>query len=143
MLHLEARVHLEEEEIAARHQELDRSHADVADLRDQPDRRGLQRGDEIAVQARRRRLFEDLLMPALHRAVAAAQGQDVAVGVGCDLHLDVASAPHLRSMKRVGSPKAERASVAADAKAAASSDASATARMPRPPPPAAALTRSG
>ena len=43
-------------------------------------------------QTRRRRLLEHLLVAALHRAVATADGDDVAVPVGGDLHLDVSSA---------------------------------------------------
>ena len=74
------------------HQELHRSHADVADLGDQLDCCGLERPDQLGREARRRRLFDDLLMPPLDRAVAATQGRGVAVGVGCDLHLHVAAA---------------------------------------------------
>src|SRR6185369_7305980 len=41
-------------------------------------------------QARRRRLLDDLLIAALHRAVALAERQHAAAPVAEDLHLDVA-----------------------------------------------------
>ena len=46
------------------------------------------------VQQRRRRLLDDLLMPALQAALALAEVDDVAVAVGEHLHLDVPRHQH-------------------------------------------------
>ena len=47
-------------------------------------------GAHLLAQPRRRRLLDDFLMAALHRAVAIEQAHDAAVGVGEHLHLHVA-----------------------------------------------------
>ena len=46
------------------------------------------------VQQRRRRLLDDLLVPALQAALALAEVDDVAVAVGEHLHLDVPGPQH-------------------------------------------------
>ena len=89
VLDLDARVHLEEEELVAGDEVLDRPDAVVAD-RSAP-RRCRQRASRRATRGdiRRRRLFPELLMAPLQRAVALADVQHVAVLVGQDLQLDV------------------------------------------------------
>ena len=91
VLDLDAGVHLEEEVLAlGRQQALDRPGAAVAD------RAGRLDGDladpraQLVVDRRRRRLLDELLVAALDRAVPLAEMDDVAVGVGEHLHLDVA-----------------------------------------------------
>jgi hypothetical protein len=78
---------------------------------------------------------------ALHRAVALAQVDDVAVAVGEDLDLDVAGIGQvaLEVDRRVG----EELLAAAPSKAASSSEASSATRKPLPPPPPAAFTATG
>ena len=92
VLHLQARVHLHEVEAAVvRKEELDRAHAHVA-----------HRAREVAgglvhalahagvrVQAGRGALLDELLVAALHGALALAEGDHVAVRVRQDLHLNV------------------------------------------------------
>ena len=95
VLDLQARVHLQEVEGAVgTEQELDRAGVDVAD--------GLGGGDggraharaQLGIDGGRGRLLQHLLVAALHRAVALAEMDDVAVRVGEDLDLDVAGAHH-------------------------------------------------
>ena len=91
MLDLDARVDLDEVE-AARvgvHQELDRAGADIvggaADLE-----RGLAQGRAaFLVEVGSGRALDHLLVPALDRAVALEQVDQVAVGVAQELDLDV------------------------------------------------------
>ena len=90
MLDLQPGVHLQEVELAVLVDELDRAGVDVAARLGHLDRglaHGLQggRGD-----AGGRRLLDELLVAALGRAVAGAEVDGVAVGVGEDLDLDVA-----------------------------------------------------
>ena len=90
MLHLEARVHFEEGEVALRvDDELGRPGVRVLRLARDRDR-GLRERLALSIFERRRgRLLEDLLVPALRRAVALAEREDLAVRVGKDLHLDM------------------------------------------------------
>ena len=94
MFHLEAGVDLEEiEGPILREEEFRGSRADVAEIgrdldRGVADLRALDR-----VQARCRRLLEDLLVPPLHRTLPLAEMAYEAVGVAEQLHLDV---PRLR-----------------------------------------------
>ena len=93
MLDLHPRVHLEEVEAAvAVEEELDRAGVHVAD----GPRRGERRPDELGTQARghgrRRRLLDDLLVPALDRAFALAQMEERAVPIAEHLNLDVPGA---------------------------------------------------
>ena len=91
MLHLHARVHLDEVELAGLvHQELHRSGVGVPGARD---RLAQHAGDLRALRVghrRRRRFFQQLLMPPLDAAFALAQNLHVAVLVGQHLELDVA-----------------------------------------------------
>ncbi len=61
-----------------------------------------QRGAGAAGQRRRGRLFEQFLMPALHRAIAFAQVHDMAVAIGEDLDLDVARLVNRAFEQQVG-----------------------------------------
>ena len=90
VLDLEAGVHLEEEELAVLVEELDGAGVDVAARLGDLDR-GLAHGlADLVGEVRRRALLDQLLVAALGRAVALADPHAVAVGVGDDLHLDVA-----------------------------------------------------
>ena len=89
MLHLDARVHLDEVELAVLVEELQRAGAAIADRAAGLDAAiahdpALARGD-----ARRRRLLDDLLVAALHGAVALAEMDHVALAIGEHLELDV------------------------------------------------------
>ena len=90
VLDLEAGVHLEEEELAVLVEELDGAGVDVPAGLGHLDR-GLAHGPaDLVGEVGRRALLDQLLVAALGRAVPLAQPQGVAVGVGDDLHLDVA-----------------------------------------------------
>ena len=89
VLDLDPPVQLEEEELAAVDDELDRSRAPVADRAAKRDGRLVQGVTHGRGESRRRRLLEDLLVAALNRAVALPEGDDVAARVRQELHLDV------------------------------------------------------
>ena len=91
VLDLQAGVHLEERDGAvAGHEELAGAGADVPGLAQ--DRLGglVELGHLLVGEERRGRLLDQLLVPALQRAVAGGDDHDVAVGVGQALGLDVA-----------------------------------------------------
>ena len=91
VLDLDARVHLDEHvPPAIVEQELHRAGAAVADLPGEGHGVGTDPIPQRGRQIRGGRQFDDLLMAALDTAVALEQVNDVAVGVGEDLHLDVA-----------------------------------------------------
>ena len=90
MFHLDAPVQLEEEEVVSVEDELDRARALVPDRTAEGDRGVEHRLSNTGRETRRGRFLEHLLVPALDRAVALAQRDDVAVRVGEKLHLDVA-----------------------------------------------------
>src|SRR5579883_2881781 len=90
MLDLEARIHLDEEELAILVEELDRSDAAIAELAHRRRDRPAERFAHARVERRRRGLFQELLMLALQRAIALAEMNDAALSVGDDLELDVA-----------------------------------------------------
>ena len=94
VLDLEPGVHLQEEVVAGGvvDDELDGAGRVVAHRARELDRRGVQAGAGGVGQVRCGRLLEQLLVPALHRALAGAQVDHVAVPVADDLHLDVARA---------------------------------------------------
>ncbi len=94
MLDLQARVHLEKVEIARPiDDELDGSGAGVADGASKFAGLLAHRPAGVGVEERRRRLLDDLLIPALDRAFTLTQVDAVAVLVGENLDLDV---PRLR-----------------------------------------------
>ena len=90
VLDLHPRVHLDEEELAVLVQELEGAGAAVADLLAGGGAALADALDHAARDARRRRLLDDLLVAALHRAVALAEPDRVLVLVGQHLDLDVA-----------------------------------------------------
>src|SRR5439155_3190445 len=73
-------------------EELDRPRVAVAGFLRDPDRRLAELLAEAFVDPRPGRLLDQLLVPALHRAVALAEPHDAAVSVRKDLHLDVTRA---------------------------------------------------
>ena len=91
VLHLQAGVDLEEgEEAVARVvEELDGAGPGVPDGDGEPLGRRLELADLGDVEHRRGRLLDDLLVAALHRAVAHTDRPRRALAVGDDLHLDV------------------------------------------------------
>ena len=90
MLDLHARVHLDEEEGAVLDQELEGANAPVADLAARLRATRADGGHEVGRETRRRRLLQHLLVPALQRAVAAAEPERAALPVGENLDLDMA-----------------------------------------------------
>ena len=96
MLDLEPGVHLEEPEAAVRvEQELDGRRVDEPGRLGGADRGGVELAALDLVEARRRRLLDELLVAALERAVTLAEGDDVTVGVADELDLDVTGRPDL------------------------------------------------
>ncbi len=92
MLDLQPGVHLHEEELVGTvggDDELDGARADVADRARRVDRGGPDSGPGRGVQQRRRRLFDDLLVPPLQAALALAEVHHVAVRIGQHLYFDV------------------------------------------------------
>ena len=91
MLHLHARVHFDEVELARLvHQELDRAGVGVAGARTCAFRSTAEISARCSVvHGRRGRFLEQFLVPPLDAAFALAQDLDVAVLVGQDLKLDV------------------------------------------------------
>src|SRR6056297_2884627 len=90
MLDLNARVHLDEEELAVLEQEFERACPQVADPLA---RLGADSADLFALfrrDARGRGFLDDFLVAPLHGAVALAEMDGVAVGIRHDLDLDVA-----------------------------------------------------
>ena len=91
VLDLDPRVHLDEDvPTFGAHEELDSAGVDVADLAGERDGIGADPVTEVRVQVGGRGDLDDLLVPALQRAVALEEVHDVALPVGEDLHLDVA-----------------------------------------------------
>jgi hypothetical protein len=96
MLDLEARVHLEEIEFAlAVDDELHRPGAAVAHRRRQPHGRSRHLLAQLGRHERRGRFLDDLLVAALHGALALAEVDGAALAVAEDLHLDVARLGHV------------------------------------------------
>ena len=92
MLHLQARVHLEEIEgrlTAAADQELDGAGVDIPCRPGGSDRRCRHSLAQRRRQNRRRALLDDLLMAPLDRAIALEQVNDSAAAVAEHLHLDM------------------------------------------------------
>ena len=69
--------------------EFDGARTDVANRACGDDRGVAHRLSPLARHTRRRRFFDDLLMPPLHRAIALEKVHGVAVRVGEDLDFDV------------------------------------------------------
>ncbi len=145
MLDLHAGVHLDEEELAVLVQELEGAGAAVADLQAGLHAAlALPRRLQRVRDARRRRLFQHLLVPALQRAVAVAEVDGVALAVGQHLEFrrgagSRGTSPG-RPCRRRRRPAPRCGSLNTEFSSAASL---CTTRMPRPPPPAAALMMTG
>ena len=94
VLHLDARVHLDEEPLVPLEivQELHRARIVVADLTGQARGRVAEFLDHVLGQPERWGHLDHLLVAALHRAVALEEMDDVAVAVAEHLHLDVLGA---------------------------------------------------
>ena len=90
MLDLDPAVELEEEEVVAVDDELDRTRAAIADRATERDCRLVEPAAERLGQAGSRCLLEHFLVSPLDRAVTLAQRDDVPMRVGQELHLDVA-----------------------------------------------------
>ena len=91
MLDLEPRVHLQEvEALVLAQQKLERPRREVADRFRALHRDFAHPPHDRLVDRRARRLFDDLLVPALDRAVALEQVHHVAVAIAEHLDLDVA-----------------------------------------------------
>ena len=90
VLDLEARVHLEEEELAVLEQHLDGARVHVAAAERDLHAGFAHRAARVVGDRGRGRLLDQLLVAALRGAVAVAQVHAVAVRVGEDLQLDVA-----------------------------------------------------
>ena len=92
MLHLDARVGLDEEVLVplGRHQELDRARIDVLPGLRQRDGIGQHALAQPLREPRGRCGLEDLLVAQLHGTVAFTEVYDVSAGVAEHLHLDVA-----------------------------------------------------
>ena len=92
VLHLHARVHLQEEVLLALQQALDGARPDVVDGARRLHADRADAGPQLLAHdpLRRRGLLDQLLVAALDRAVALAQVDHVAVAVGEHLHLHVA-----------------------------------------------------
>ena len=94
MLHLDARVHLDEDVATGLgagglQQELDRARPGVADFLGEGERCRSEGRTQFGVQLRSRRHLNHLLVPTLDRAIPLEQMQLVAVMVGQHLHLDM------------------------------------------------------
>ena len=96
VLDLNARVDLEEIDIAAGvvEDELDRPRGSIFRRARQTGRRSQQGLAALRGEARGRGFFEDLLVTALHRAVALAQREHLAGSVAENLHFEMARNPH-------------------------------------------------
>ncbi len=144
MLDLEARVHLDEIELAVLVEELDGAGAEIVEL---AHRLGDGLADLVAragVERGRGAFLPDLLVAALQRAVALAEMDGVALAVAEHLDLDVARAAadisRYRRRRRRRRPWPRRARSTARSRVRLRPRAT---FMPRPPPPAAALISTG
>ena len=90
VLNLEARVDLEEEEATVgSEQELDGARTEVAQRLAGVNRRCAHRGPQLGCHRRRWRLFDDLLVTALDRALTLVEVHDRALRVAKDLNFHV------------------------------------------------------
>src|SRR5699024_8618244 len=94
-------------------------------------------------EERRRRLLDELLVPALERAVASRDHHDSTLGVREALRLDMPGCIQILLDEALPRPKAAVASRTADSYDSTMSSACRTTLIPRPPPPWAALIAIG
>src|SRR6187551_1878016 len=92
MLDLDPAVELEEEDVVSVDDELDRARAAIADRTTERDGRLVELLAKRRYEGRSRGLLEHLLVAPLHGAVPLAESDDVSMGVGEEVHLDVARA---------------------------------------------------
>ena len=146
VLDLQAGVDLEERELLVPGvvEELHRGRAAVVHGQREPLGGRLELRRLGRAQHRRRRLLDDLLVAALHRAVADAERPGACPG------RRRSPAPRRAARRSRAAPGRRRrcrrragASRLVRSKASVSSSAELTIRMPRPPPPAVALSISG
>ena len=91
VLDLEPAVHLDEVKSAVGpEQELERAGISIADRRARALHRALHPFPCVRIERRRRGLLDQLLVPALDRALPLAEGEDPSVRVAQDLDLDMA-----------------------------------------------------
>jgi hypothetical protein len=144
VLDLDARIDLDEVEGAGVgiHQELDRAGAaithvlpilSVAASSWRAGRRQIRGG----------RALDDLLVAALHGAVALEQMHQIAMGIAEDLHLDMAGALHQLFQIDLILAEGRAPSFLAIGTSRARSFGVRITRMPRPPPPQLALSMTG
>lgn len=88
VLHLDSRIDLEEHELGVGDQEFDGRQSAIPDMGAQPGRREVEVSPQCLRKSLRGSDFEELLMPALHTAIAVSQRQRPAAR-GDDLHFDV------------------------------------------------------
>ena len=148
VLDLQARVDLEEVEasrVCGVDDELDRAGRAIAAprARGAPRPRTAPRAAD-ALRPGRRGFLDDLLVAPLHRAVALAERDDLALAVAEDLHLDVARTRYvlLQEHAAVAESCCRRAARRCRRRAR-SSASSAHCCMPMPPPPAVLLSITG
>ena len=144
VLDLQPGVHLQEVEPVRVDQVLHRADADVGDRL----RCGDGRVPHLPAGRRRHedggRLLDDLLVPALHRALPVEQVEHAAMGVPDDLDLDMAGGGQVPLQEDlVGAERGLRPPAAPTPRRRPARRARRTSRIPRPPPPADAFTRSG
>ena len=91
MLDLDAGIHFHEEEVVILvEQELDSSDIPVVDRFHGFDGDAAEFSAELFIDGGRRRFFEQLLVPALDRAISLAEMHNMATMVGNNLHFDMA-----------------------------------------------------
>ena len=144
MLHLEASVHLEEVELVADEEALDRAGGGVADRAGELECVAAEPVGEADVHRRRGRLLDELLVPPLHGAVASAELDQIAVGVAEHLDLDVSRVLEVPLHVDRAVPEEPVARRRAPRRAPPPAPPRRTAtRKPIPPPPPEALTATG
>ncbi len=93
MLDLNPGIHLQKEELARIvQQEFDRSGADIVDRFGRRHRRLSHRRTQVFVDGGARALLQHLLVAALNRALTLAEVNRIAMTIGQDLNLNVATA---------------------------------------------------
>ena len=99
VLHLNARVHLDEDVLPGAlprgvEQEFDSARVDVTDRLRKGDRVTVHGVTDVVVEIRCRRDLHDFLMPTLHRTIALEQVHGLTRGVGENLNFDVTRSHH-------------------------------------------------
>src|SRR5581483_4933951 len=144
MFNLDARVHLDEVELAVLvHQKFDGAGVDVADVGERAAEHLADFFAELWRDLRGRGFFEQLLMAALNTALALTQTGNGAVLVGENLEFDVAGMLDVLLHVKVAVAKRSGCFGLRGIKSAGSSCSERTILMPRPPPPAEALMITG